>query len=159
MKNKEPSLGALVDSGQSKEEICKLKNVSPEAYDKAYESLMKIREAKRRAIESQTAKVTIEGRKGLYRIDNERREFQSTENPEDKIPFDTDEEILVTALTCPTCNTLIERLEYKESGMYNLRITSENAGTFAPDKLELLCPVCHIAIDKSILKPIGVDLE
>lgn len=158
MKVKELSFGKLIDQKLSKEEICKLKNMTPEAYEKAYESLMKIREEKRKAIESQSVEVTIEGRKGLYRIDTERNEFRSTENPEDKISFDTDEEILITALTCPTCHKLIGKLEYKESGTYNLRITSENAGTFAPDKLEFLCPVCHISIDKNLLKLIGVDL-
>lgn len=154
---KELSFGKLIDSGKTKKEICKLKGMSPEAYDKAYKSLMLIREEKRKAAESQTVKVTIEGRKGLYRIDTERREFQSTENPEDKISFDTDEEILITALTCPTCFKLIEKLEYKTSGTYSLRILSENASTFFMDKLEFLCPECHISIDKNLLKTIGVD--
>lgn len=51
--NKELSFGRLIDEGKSKEEICKLKNLTSEAYDKSYASLMKIREARRRVEESE----------------------------------------------------------------------------------------------------------
>lgn len=149
--NKEPSFGQLIDEGKSKEEICKLKNLTPEAYDRAYVSLMKIREAKQKAIESQSVEVTIEGRKGLYLIDMERREFQSTENPEDKISFDTDEPILITSFTCKHCDKVISKLDFKESGTYDFK-----EDDYVPEKLEFSCPHCHATIDKNLLKLMGV---
>lgn len=152
MVKKEPSFGKLIDEGKSKEEICKLKNLSPEAYEKAHKSLMKIREEKRKAIESQTIEVTIEGRKGLYRMDTERREFKNTENPEDKISFYTDEDILITSFTCQKCGKFIEKLDFKETGTYNLKECE-----WVSEKTEFSCPHCHTPLNKTPLWMLGVS--
>ena len=147
---KELSFGMLVDQGLSKEQICNLKNLTPEAYDKAYASLMKIREEQKQ--ERKTVGVTIEGRKVPYFMDAERREFRSAENPDEKIPFDTDEPILITSFTCPICHKTIDRLDYKESGTYDFK-----EDDYIPEKLDFLCPTCHISLDKALLKMLGVS--
>lgn len=142
--NKELSFGRLIDQKLSKEEICKLKNLTSEAYDKAHISLIKIREAKRKATESQKVKVTIEGRKGLYYIDMECREFKNTENPDDKVSFDID--IKITSVTCQHCGEFIDRLNYNKSGTYDIKKDS-----YIPKNTEFSCQFCHALFDKNIL--------
>ena len=146
-KHKEPSFGALVDSGKSKDEICKLKNLTPEAYDKAHTSLMKIREAKRKAAESQVVEVMIEGHSGLYRMDMESREFRNTENPEHYIPFEN-VPFKITSFKCPQCSKLIDELHIEGSWEYNFK-----KNDISPKKIEISCPLCRSVVNKNILKP------
>ena len=153
-KIKEPSFGKLIDEGKTKEEICKLKNLSPEAYEKSYASLMLIRDAKRRAIERyNTIEVNIEGHSGLYLMDTEHKEFRSMVNPEDKIAFDTDEPILITAFTCQHCGKLMDKLDYKESGTYDFK-----EDDYVPEKIEFSCPLCRAPFNKEILKAMGATI-
>lgn len=151
--NKELSLGALVDSGRTKDEICKLKNITPEAYDKAYDSLMLIREAKRRAAESMAVEVTIEGHNGRYRMDMESREFRSIETPEHYIPFEN-VPFKITSFTCSMCQSLSNKLDYKETGTYSLH-KGLSKDDYVPEKTEFSCPMCHEPFKKDILRVMG----
>ena len=162
--NKEWSFRRLVDEGKSKEEICKLKKMSPEAYEKVYTSLMnekvytslmKNREEKRKAIESKKVKVMIAGHNGLYRIDMESREFRSMDNPEHYIPYEN-VPFEITAFTCQHCESLINNLDYKEQGTFSLQ-KGLAKDDYVPEKTEFSCPLCHAPFNKDVLRTMGAQ--